>query len=110
MSKAKRSLEGRQGKMEVLYSYLSGSEFRQRIEGIVETFVTLKADLEAEKRTTQRLWAKREKQLDRAVSSTSGLYGDLSGIIGSSLPEIDKLSISQLELEEKPRIENKSRQ
>lgn len=89
---AKRSMEGRNDKMEVLYSYLSGQEFRHRVEGIVESFVTLREDLEAEKRATQRAWAKREKQLDRAIAQTAGMYGDLSGIIGASLPQIEQLS------------------
>ncbi len=90
---AKRALEGRQGKMEILYNYLSGPEFRHRVEGIVEAFVTLREDLEAEKRATQKLWAKREKQLERAAANTAGLYGDLSGIIGASLPQIEQLQL-----------------
>ncbi len=91
ISAAKRSVEGRNDKMEMLYAYLSGAEFRHRVEGIVEAFVTLKSDLEAEKRSTQRLWARREKQLERAVACTSGMYGELSGIIGASLPAIESL-------------------
>lgn len=89
---ARRSIEGRNDKMELLYCYLSGPEFRHRIEGIVEAFVTLREELEAEKRSTLRMWAKREKQLDRAVAQTAGMYGELSGIIGASLPEIDQLN------------------
>jgi hypothetical protein len=89
---AKRSVEGRKDKMELLYSYLSGQEFRHRVEGIVEAFVTLREDLEAEKRATQRMWAKREKQLERATAQTAGMYGDLSGIIGASLPAIELLA------------------
>lgn len=93
---AKRSLEGRHDKMEVLYKYLSGPEFRHRVEGIVEAFVTLREELEAEKRSTQRMWAKREKQLERAVTQTAGMYGDLSGIIGASLPAISNLELPSL--------------
>jgi hypothetical protein len=93
---AKRSVEGRNDKMEMLYSYLSGQEFRHRVEGIVEAFVTLREDLEAEKRAMQRIWAKREKQLERATAQTAGMYGDLSGIIGASLPRIDNLEHPQL--------------
>jgi hypothetical protein len=89
---AKRALDGRHDKMEVLYKYLSGQEFRHRVEGIVEAFVTLREELEAEKRATQLRWAKREKQLDRAVTQTTGMYGDLSGIIGASLPAIESLT------------------
>lgn len=93
---AKRSVEGRNDKMELLYTYLSGQEFRHRVEGIVEAFVTLREDLEAEKRATQRMWAKREKQLERATAQTAGMYGDLSGIIGASLPSLKVLDVAHL--------------
>jgi hypothetical protein len=79
--------------MDILYHNLSGPEFRHRVEGIVEAFATLRDDLEAEKRAIQKSWAKREKQLDRAVANTAGFYGDLSGIIGASLPQIEKLEL-----------------
>ncbi len=94
---ARRSADGKHTKMELLYNYLSGQEFRHRVEGIVESFVTLKDDLEAEKRSMQRVWAKREKQIERAVTCTAGLYGDLSGIIGRSLPKIEKLELPLVE-------------
>ena len=94
---AKRSMDGRSDKMELLYNYLSGQEFRHRVEGIVESFSTLKKDLDAEKRAVQKTWAKREKQLERAVMNTAGMYGDLSGIIGASLPAIEQLELSAIE-------------
>jgi hypothetical protein len=97
---AKRAMDGRTDKMELLYTYLSGPEFRHRVEGIVEAFSTLREELEAEKRSTQRIWAKREKQLERATTQTAGMYGDLSGIIGNSLPRIASLDLPAL-LEDK---------
>jgi hypothetical protein len=98
LAAAKRSLDGKQDKMELLYNYLSGPEFRHRVEGIVEAFVTLRNDLEAEKRALQRIWAKREKQLDQAVTNTVGMYGDLGGIIGGSLPRIESLELPAITL------------
>jgi hypothetical protein len=92
VASAKRSLGGRHDKMEMLYAYLSDAEFRHRVEGIAEAFITLREELEAEKRSTQLRWAKREKQLDRALAQTSGMYGDLSGILGATLPVIEKLT------------------
>lgn len=91
---AKRALDGRHDKMEMLYKYLAGPEFRHRVEGIVEAFATLREELESEKRATQRIWAKREKQLDRAVTQTAGMYGDLTGIIGRVLPAIAQLELA----------------
>jgi hypothetical protein len=93
VARTQRSLEGRQTKVELLYGYLSGPEFRQRVEAIVEAFVTLKADLESEKRSLKRLWAKREKQLDRALHHTASLHGELGGIIGAALPQIPSLEL-----------------
>ncbi|MBM3999755.1 MAG: DUF2130 domain-containing protein [Planctomycetes bacterium] len=98
VASAKRALEGRQEKMDVLYRYLAGAEFRHRVEGIVEAFMTLREELESEKRSTQLRWAKREKQLERAVAQTTGMYGDLSGIIGGgALPVIDALEMPKIE-------------
>ncbi len=37
-------------KMKVLYEYLTGNEFKHRVEGIVEAFGTLQDDIEREKR------------------------------------------------------------
>lgn len=86
--------EGRVEKMEVVYNYLSSKEFFQCVEGITEAFVTMKSDLESEKRTTKRLWSKREKQIERAINNTASLYGDLQGIIGASMPLIEGLSLN----------------
>jgi hypothetical protein len=97
VSAARRSVEGRNDKMEMLYAYLSGSEFRHRVEGIVEAFVTLKKDLDSEKRAIQKMWGNREKQLERAITSTSEMYGELSGIIGRQLPVIEQLELTALE-------------
>jgi hypothetical protein len=96
VAKGRRALEGQHGKMELVYNYLIGQEFYNRVSGIAEAFLTMRQDLEAEKRAYQRYWAKREKQLERVVVSTSGLYGDLQGIIGSTLPEIKGMSFDAL--------------
>lgn len=93
VSKVKQSLVGRDEKMEVLYTYLSGAQFKNRIENIVMAFMNMKKDLETEKRSFQRLWNKREKELEKVVMSTSSLYGDLQGIIGGSLPTIQQLEL-----------------
>ena len=91
LATANRALVGRDDKMEHLYKYLAGPEFKHHVEGIVESFVTLKDELEREKRSTQRMWKRREKQLERAVMNTAGMYGDLQGIVGASLPQIAQL-------------------
>jgi len=96
-SKAKQALDGQHGKMERVYDYLAGPEFRNRVTGIVESFVTMKQDLEVEKRAIQKQWAKRDKQIEQALFGTAGMYGDFQGIIGGTLPEIEGIDMLQLE-------------
>lgn len=93
VSLARLSAVGKNEKMEAIYNYLSGPEFRQRVEGIVEAFRAMREDLEAEKRAMMRIWAKREKQIERVTTNTTGMYGDMQGIIGSTLPEIKLLEL-----------------
>jgi hypothetical protein len=88
---ARRSIEGMREKTELVYQYISGTEFKARVLAIVEGFRGLQEELEAEKRVTMKNWARREKQLERVIANTAGMYGDLSGIIGKAMPEIEQL-------------------
>ncbi len=90
---ARRAEDGKQEKMEVLYSYLSGPEFKRRVEAIVESFQAMREGLDQEKRAMTRIWAAREKQLDRVITNTVGMHGDLAGIIGRALPVIETLEL-----------------
>jgi hypothetical protein len=94
---ARQSSEGRETKAGLVYQYLIGPRFRQRVEAIVETFTSMQDDLNAEKKALQKQWAKRETQLERLMTSTVGMYGDLQGIAGRSLEEIEGLSVLALE-------------
>tara|TARA_B100001964_G_scaffold188227_1_gene209506 strand:- start:1196 stop:2323 length:1128 start_codon:yes stop_codon:yes gene_type:complete len=80
-------------KMEIAYNYLTGQEFRNRVEAIVESFTAMKVDLEAERRAMLKIWAKREKQIERVISNAAGMHGDLQEIAGSSLPIIKMLEL-----------------
>lgn len=93
VAQARSALVGKSEKMDLIYNYLSGPEFRQRVEAIVESFVSMKEDLDAEKRATEKIWSKREKQIQGVIQNTARMYGDLQGIIGASLPEIKVLEL-----------------
>jgi len=99
-AQARRATEGQQGKMELVYNYLYGPEFRNRVRGLVEPLIAMQADFEEEKRAIQTRWNKRHKQLDRALAGTTGLYGDLQGIIGTDLQEIEGMDVLALEVED----------
>lgn len=96
LAKADIAAEGQSEKMELVYQYLAGQGFQQRVGAIVEAFESMQSDLEKEKRAMNSIWNKRSKQLERAISSTSGLYGDLQGIIGSTLPVLPELSLKKI--------------
>jgi len=82
-------------KMEVVFNFLTGSEFRNRVQAIVETFIGMKADLETEKRVCVKRWAQREKQIERIIDNTAGMYGDLQGLIGASMQSIPALEAGE---------------
>jgi len=88
--------EGRHTKMEVMYTYLTGPRFRMHVQSIVEKFTAMEDDLASERRSMARIWAKREGQIQGAIESTATLYGDLQGIAGRSLEEIEGLELPLL--------------
>jgi hypothetical protein len=96
-SLARSAGEGQQTKMEMIYDYLTGPRFRQRIEAIVEAFTTMQEDLDRERRAIMRQWGKREEQIERVMQATVGMYGDLQGIAGKSIQEIEGLEVLSLE-------------
>ena len=91
VASARQAAEGQQTKMEMVYGYLTGPRFRQRIQAIVEAFSSMREDLDREKKVMTRQWAKREEQIDRVMNATVGMYGDLQGIAGKTLQEIEGL-------------------
>jgi len=93
VSYARSALEGKSGKMEMVYEYLAGDTFRHKVEAIVETFIGMQEQLNKEKRAFARIWKEREKQIERIIDNTAGMYGDVRGLIGSSIPEIKALTL-----------------
>jgi hypothetical protein len=88
----KAAVAGKNEATEALFGYLTGPEFRQRVELVLGTFVTMQRELQDERRATGRRWARREKQIQRVIESTASMYGDLQGLIGSSqMPTIPLL-------------------
>ncbi len=93
---AQAAAEGRQEKMAAVYDYLASDAFRQRVAGIVESFTAMQDQLNRERRAMERLWKEREKQIERITLNTVGLYGELRGILGGSIPEIEALSLEHV--------------
>ena len=90
---AKRVAEGRGEKMQMLFDYLTGTEFRNRFGGFVEAFKEMQDDLEKERRAMQTAWKRREKVLRRARDNITAFYGDLQGIAGRQLQDLPTLAL-----------------
>ncbi len=95
---ARNASQGQQTKAEIIYAYLTGPRFRQRVEAIVEAFTCMEKDLDQERKVITKQWAKRQEQIDRVMGSTVGLWGDLQGMAGQTIQQIEGLEIESLSL------------
>jgi len=91
IAETKKGEENKGEKMQMLYDYLTGNEFRQQMETIVEGFMAMKISIDKERLQMEKLWKEREKQLQKVLLSTSGLYGSIKGIAGASVGNIPLL-------------------
>ena len=89
---AQKAQEGRGDKMQMLYNYLTGNEFKGQVEAIVEGFMSMKQGIMKERIQMEKIWKEREKQLEKVLISTSGMYGSVKGIAGASIADIPLLN------------------
>ncbi|TDO73576.1 hypothetical protein EV143_105174 [Flavobacterium chryseum] len=97
VSQAVQAQENKGDKMSMLYDFLTSNEFRLQIEGIVEGFTQMQGDLDAEKRAMQRIWKQREKQIEKVVHNTLGMYGSIRGIAGNAVQTVKALELDFIE-------------
>lgn len=90
---AKRGEENKTDKMSLLYSYLTSTEFSMQIDAIVEGFSMMQEDLDKEKRAMARIWKQREKQIDKVLENTIGMYGSIKGIAGNAIGDVKALEL-----------------
>jgi hypothetical protein len=91
----KTAIKGKDTKVELLYSYLSGIEFKHRIEAIIEAFTKMQTNIEKEKRYFASKWASDEKNIRQVIDSTYGMHGDFKGIMGNNLQMIKGIEIKE---------------
>jgi hypothetical protein len=84
---------GKTEKMDILYKYVTGREFKQRVESLVEAFGGMFNELQKEKRAMNKIWSKRTIQIEQAMLGISGMYGGMQGILGSAMPEVKSLEL-----------------
>lgn len=91
IAEAQKAQEGKGDKMQMLYDFLTGNEFRGQMEAIVEGFMSMKQSITKERIQMEKIWKEREKQLEKVLLSTSGMYGSIKGIAGASVGDIPLL-------------------
>ena len=79
--------------MQMLYSFLTGNEFKHQIEAITEGFMSMKKAIFSEKAAMERIWKEREKQIDKVLLNAVGMYGSIKGIAGSAISDIKGLEL-----------------
>jgi hypothetical protein len=82
---------GKNEKMDILYRYLTGLQFCQHIEAIVEAFSSMRQNIEKERKYFTKKWASQEMQIKKILTNTIGFYGDIDGIL--CLPKIQALEL-----------------
>ncbi len=87
------SQENKGDKMDMLYTFLTGNTFRMQVEAIVEGFTQMKSDLESEKRSMQRIWKQRDKQIEKVITNTIDMYGSIKGIAGNAIQSVKSLEL-----------------
>ncbi|MGL2507469.1 DUF2130 domain-containing protein [Helicobacter pylori] len=93
VSLAKKSQENKGDKVNLLYHYLTSSEFSMQVNAIIEGFEQLRADLESEKRAMARIWKSREKQMEKVFEGTINMYGSIKGIAGNVIGQVKALEL-----------------
>ncbi len=93
ISRVETSLQWKDMKMEMLYKYLTSEEFGSKVNNIVDAFSKLKEDIDIERRAMEKIWKRREKELERVIMSTSMMHWDFEGIIWNALPGSERLEL-----------------
>lgn len=82
-------------KKDELYDYITGMEFKHRVEAMMEAYQNLLKDIETEKRWFSSKWAKQEKSLQILLDQTGSFHGELAGIVGPALPKVENLELTE---------------
>lgn len=82
---------------DAIYRYVTGQEFALQIRAIAEAFGRMKGNLDQERRTMEKIWKSREKQIETVLTNVVGIQGSLQGYLSSkSLPRTDLQELLEL--------------
>jgi hypothetical protein len=72
---------------------MTSPKFKDKIENIIDAFRQMKEQVEEERRAFESRWKKREALLEQVIKNTSGMYGDLGGMLGNKLEKVEYLEL-----------------
>lgn len=84
----KNATDNTEDKKDILYNYITSTEFRHRMDAIAESFKMQQDLLESEKRWFAKKWASQEKAIRRMIDHTFGMRGELESIMGNQIEEL----------------------
>ena len=89
---------------DVIYNYITSQEFAMHIKSVVSAYKQMQEDLGSEKRSMQRIWKKRETQIQKVMGNVTDIYATIEGLVGSQkvLPEIEPLSLEAVAGDQAP--------
>ncbi len=65
----------------------------------------MKTALESEKRSMQRIWKEREKQIEKVITNTIDMYGSIKGIAGNAIQSVKALELPGTDEDEQGQLE-----
>ncbi|RYE27037.1 MAG: DUF2130 domain-containing protein, partial [Sphingobacteriaceae bacterium] len=83
LSNVMKSQENRGDKMNLLYNYLTSTEFSEQWKAVQEGFMSMKQSIQQERNAMEKLWKSREKQLEKVLLNAAFISGSIEGIAGS---------------------------
>lgn len=94
-----KALTANQGrKADLLYEFITGNEFKQQIEAIVEVYQEMNDQIAKEKIAFEKIWKNREGQLKRLITGAVNVYAGAQGLVGtSSMPVIKGMELLELD-------------
>lgn len=82
-------------KIQALYNYLMSSEFKQRVEAIIENVDTMRENIDKERKSMLAFWKKQEKAIEQMGYLLIDIVGSIDGISGNALGPIRGLELEQ---------------
>ena len=79
---ALKTQDNKGDKMQLLYTYLTSTEFGEQWKAIREGFLSMRQSIAKEREQMEKLWKFREKQLEKVLLNMAHFKGSIEGIAG----------------------------